>query len=71
MARKLFISVLGAGFYENCVYVQDDFKSSQTRFIQQATLSKSTVKAVGLQRIKSDFAYRQSPRGELGGHFAC
>lgn len=38
MARKLFISVLGAGFYENCVYVQDDFKSSQTRFIQQATL---------------------------------
>jgi len=28
MARKLFISVLGAGFYENCVYVQDDFKAA-------------------------------------------
>ncbi len=44
MARKLFISVLGAGFYENCVYVQDDFKSSQTRFIQQATLEQIDCK---------------------------
>ena len=38
MARKLFISVLGTGLYEKSVYTQGDFKSSETRFIQQATL---------------------------------
>ena len=38
MARKLFISVLGTGLYEKGVYTQGDFRSSETRFIQQATL---------------------------------
>lgn len=38
MARKLFISVLGTGLYEKSVYTQGDFKSRETRFIQQATL---------------------------------
>lgn len=38
MARKVFISVLGAGFYEPCKYTKGSFKSSETRFIQQATL---------------------------------
>ena len=38
MARKLFISVLGTGLYEKSVYTQGDFKSNETRFIQQATL---------------------------------
>ncbi len=43
--RKVFISVLGAGFYGECVYGKDDkiidgqpFRSSSTRFVQQATL---------------------------------
>jgi len=38
MARKVFITVLGTGFYSNCKYVKNDFESSETRFIQQATL---------------------------------
>lgn len=40
MARKVFISVLGAGFYGKCVYGKADrgFRSSETRFVQQATL---------------------------------
>lgn len=38
MARKVFISVLGAGYYETCKYVKGSFTSSETRFIQQATL---------------------------------
>ena len=38
MARKVFISVLGTGFYEACKYTKGRFVSSETRFIQQATL---------------------------------
>ena len=38
MARKVFISVLGTGFYEACKYTKGSFVSSETRFIQQATL---------------------------------
>ena len=38
MAKKVFISVLGTGFYESCKYKKDGFTSSETRFIQQATL---------------------------------
>ena len=38
MARKVFISVLGTGFYEPCKYTKGHFVSSCTRFIQQATL---------------------------------
>ena len=42
MARKVFISVLGTGFYGKCVYFKDDFKSTETRFIQRATLEMLT-----------------------------
>lgn len=38
MARKVFISVLGTGYYEACKYVKGSFCSTETRFIQQATL---------------------------------
>lgn len=38
MARKVFISVLGTGLYERCKYVSGDFCSSETNFIQFATL---------------------------------
>lgn len=38
MARKIFISVLGTGYYGACKYVKGGFVSSETRFIQQATL---------------------------------
>ena len=38
MNRKVFISVLGTGFYASCSYVKDDFISSETRFVQQATM---------------------------------
>ena len=41
MARKVFISVLGTGFYNECFYTykEEDFESSSLRFIQEATLS--------------------------------
>ncbi|MEY8688149.1 TIGR02221 family CRISPR-associated protein [Bacteroides sp. AN502(2024)] len=38
MNRKVFVSVLGTGFYTSCNYRKDDFVSSDTRFVQQATL---------------------------------
>ncbi len=38
MARKVFISVLGTGLYKKCTYVSGDFVSSETTFVQQATL---------------------------------
>ena len=38
MARKVFISVLGTGLYRECKYERDNFCSSSTLFIQQATL---------------------------------
>jgi CRISPR-associated Csx2 family protein len=38
MARKVFISFLGSSFYGNCRYSSGDFTSTETRFIQQATL---------------------------------
>lgn len=44
MARKVFISVLGTGFYDACKYVKDGFISSETRYIQQATLEYLKVK---------------------------
>lgn len=40
MARKVFISVLGTGFYGQCKYVTPEFTSTKTRFIQQATIEK-------------------------------
>ena len=42
MARKVFISVLGTGFYGKCRYAKEGFTSSETRFIQQATLEMLT-----------------------------
>ena len=44
MARKVFISVLGTGFYSACKYVKGSFVSTETRFIQQATLDYLKVK---------------------------
>ena len=44
MARKVFISVLGTGFYDTCKYAKGSFVSSETRFIQQATLEYLKVK---------------------------
>lgn len=38
MSRKVFISVLGTGFYQPCKYATGAFTSSETRFIQEATL---------------------------------
>lgn len=38
MARKVFISILGTGFYGKCKYVSEDFCSTKTRFAQQAAL---------------------------------
>ena len=38
MARKVFISVLGASLYEKCKYTANEFCSTETRFVQQATL---------------------------------
>jgi len=38
MARKVFISFLGSSFYGKCCYATTDFPSSETRFVQQATL---------------------------------
>lgn len=43
MARKVFISVLGTGFYNSGKYSAGDFVSSETRFIQQATLEQLHV----------------------------
>lgn len=38
MSRKVFISILGTGFYNKCSYVTNDFCSSETRFAQQSIL---------------------------------
>lgn len=37
-SRKVFISILGTGNYFPCSYRQGDFTSTETRFIQEATL---------------------------------
>ncbi len=41
MARKVFLSVLGTGFYRKCTYYANDF-SLETRYIQHAVLSMHT-----------------------------
>jgi len=38
MPRKIFISVLGTGFYGACQYKRGNFVSTKTRFIQQVTI---------------------------------
>lgn len=40
MARKVFISVLGTGFYKSCKYIDEGFASSNTRFVQTAALER-------------------------------
>lgn len=44
MPRRVFISVLGTGFYGACKYTREAFASTETRFIQQATLEYLGVK---------------------------
>lgn len=43
MARKVFMSVLGTGFYSECTYVGVNTRT-QTRFIQEATLNEIGAK---------------------------
>lgn len=43
MPRKVFISVLGTGFYGACQYKRGKFVSTKTRFIQQATIEYLNV----------------------------
>lgn len=47
MSRKVFISVLGTGFYSKCKYRKEGFTSSETRFIQQAMLEYYNVREWG------------------------
>ena len=42
--RKVFISILGTSNYGPCKYTQGDFTSSETHFIQEATLEFLNVK---------------------------
>ena len=42
--RKVFISILGTSEYGPCKYTQGDFTSSETHFIQEATLEFLNVK---------------------------
>lgn len=38
MSRKIFLSFLGTGLYHKCVYYKENFESTPTSFIQQATI---------------------------------
>lgn len=87
MARKVFISVLGTGFYGKCVYFKDDFKSTETRFIQRATLemltrdeswNAETDKGFILLTEKARTAnwliannYRKNSKSEEEEHYTC
>jgi len=44
MARKVFLTVLGTGFYEPCPYKIENFISQNTRYIQMATIDYLKVK---------------------------
>lgn len=75
MARKVFISVLGTGLYGKCKYVSDGFTSSETAFIQQATLeyhkakdwdANSKIFILTTQKAKEmnwnkDISFREAP----------
>lgn len=39
MSRKVFISILGMSWYQECYYVKDTFNSGKVRFVQEATLN--------------------------------
>jgi len=47
MSRKVFVSVLGTGLYNKCRYVVDKtgFESSETCFIQQATIELHQIES--------------------------
>lgn len=49
MSRKIFISVLGTGNYSSCIYGNNEFKSTDTRFVQQAAMEY-----IGVKDWKSD-----------------
>lgn len=53
MARKLFISFLGTGFYEKCTYCDGPSTYTPTRYIQQATLEH-----IGIDTWTEDDAVR-------------
>lgn len=55
MARKVFISVLGAGLYEKCKYVSGNFCSTETTFIQLATLELLQEKTEWTSESKAYF----------------
>lgn len=44
MPRKVFISILGVGFYQKATYGKDKYKSQELRFIQEATLEMLDAK---------------------------
>ena len=44
MARKVFLTVLGTGFYEPCRYKINNFTSQNTRYIQIATIDYLEVR---------------------------
>ena len=53
MSRKVFISVLGTGNYSSCVYGHKNFRSSNTRFVQQAVMED-----IGINNWQSnDYVY--------------
>lgn len=45
MSRKVFISVLGTGFYGKCQYAKGEFTSTPTRFVQQAMMEFHNVRS--------------------------
>lgn len=54
MARKIFISVLGTGYYGKCVYEYNGERATESRFIQCATLQLLTRSE---EWTSSDHAY--------------
>lgn len=78
MARKIFISVLGTGFYEECRYATEGFVSHPTRYIQSATIellnvaeweSTSAVyilitKSAATQNWESESGFRKDRNGK-------
>ncbi len=77
MARKVFISNLGTGFYEKCKYSLGSFYSSETKFAQQAVLELIEAKNWGsrdkliilttdkAKELNWDLEVRKSRDGEI------
>lgn len=61
MARKVFMSVLGATNYQECIYYDAEFRSSSTRFIQIAMFEKKAT-----SWTEKDIAYIFLTGGEKG-----